>query len=159
MACGLAIRFQKASTSSTGRPERSWRDFVAQAHNTSGLAVGGGFLWIGCNGAGTAAAKRPFDRPFDRRYGEVVKCDMKTGKQVWGYKSPWGGTHGTTYVQETDKLWVIAPTQRLALETDPKDGLRMLRMVSLNMDTPHGVSVVRRKTVGAGGRQPRAAQD
>src|ERR1700704_4510950 len=32
-------------------------DFVAQAHNTSGLAVGGGFLWIGCNGAGTAAAK------------------------------------------------------------------------------------------------------
>jgi len=115
-------------------------DFVAQAHNTSGLAVGGGYLWIGCNGAGTAAAKRAFDRPFDRRYGEVVKCDMKTGKQVWGYKSPWGSTHGTTYVKETDKLWVLAPTQKLALETDPKDGLRMLRMVSLNMDTPHGVN-------------------
>jgi hypothetical protein len=65
---------------------------------------------------------------------------MKTGKQVWGYKSPWGSTHGTTYVKETDKLWVLAPTQKLALETDPKDGLRMLRMVLLNMDTPHGVN-------------------
>src|SRR5215212_4417028 len=61
-------------------------DFVAEAHNTSGLAVGGGYLWIGCNGAGTAASKRAFDRPFDRRYGEIVKCDMKTGKQVKGYK-------------------------------------------------------------------------
>src|SRR5215213_11166122 len=25
-------------------------DFIAEAHNTSGLAVGGGYLWIGCNG-------------------------------------------------------------------------------------------------------------
>src|SRR5689334_21489924 len=80
-------------------------DFVAEAHNTSGLAVGGGYLWIGCNGAGTVAEKRPFDRPFDRRYGEVVKCDMKTGKQVKGYKSPWGSTHGTAYAHDTDKLW------------------------------------------------------
>ena len=28
-------------------------DFVGEAHNTSGLAVGGGYIWIGCNGAGT----------------------------------------------------------------------------------------------------------
>src|SRR4051812_40006972 len=114
-------------------------DFVAEAHNTSGLAVGGGYLWIGCNGAGTAASKRAFDRPFDRQYGEVVKCDMKTGKQVKGYKSPWGSTHGTAYARDTDKLWVIAPSQKLALECDPKDDLRILRMVSLHMDTPHGV--------------------
>jgi len=114
-------------------------DFVAEAHNTSGIAVGGGYLWIGCNGAGTAASKRSFDRPFDRRYGEIVKCDMKTGKQLKAYKSPWGGTHGTAYAHDTDKLWVAAPSQRLALELDPKDDLRILRMVSLQMDTPHGI--------------------
>jgi streptogramin lyase len=114
-------------------------DFIAEAHNTSGIAVGGGFLWIGCNGAGTAAAKRSFDRPFDRRYGEIVKCDMNTGKQVKGYKSPWGGTHGTAWAHETEKLWVAAPSQRLAMELDPKDDLRILRMVSLDMDTPHGI--------------------
>jgi streptogramin lyase len=114
-------------------------DFVAEAHNTSGLAVGGGYLWIGCNGAGTAASKRLFDRPFDRQYGEIVKCDMKTGKQVKGYKSPWGSTHGTAYAQDTGKLWVAAPGHNLALELDPKDDLRILRMVSLKMDTPHGL--------------------
>jgi streptogramin lyase len=114
-------------------------DFIAEAHNTSGLAVGGGSLWIGCNGAGTAAQERTFNRPFDRQFGEVVKCDMKTGKQVKGYKSPWGSTHGTAYARDTDKLWVVAPAQKLALELDPKDDLRLLRMVSLNMDTPHGI--------------------
>jgi streptogramin lyase len=114
-------------------------DFVAEAHNTSGIAVGGGYLWVGCNGAGTAASKRPFNRPFDKQFGEVVKCDMKTGKQVKGYKSPWGSTHGTAYAHDTDKLWVVAPSQKLALELDPKDDLRMLRMVSLRMDTPHGI--------------------
>lgn len=113
-------------------------DFIAEAHNTSGIAVGGGYLWIGCNGAGTAAAKRAFDRPFDRRYGEIVKCDMK-GKQVKGYKSPWGATHGTAYAHDTDKLWVAAPALKLAMELDPKDDLRILRMVSLDMDTPHGI--------------------
>jgi streptogramin lyase len=113
--------------------------FVAEAHNTSGIAVGGGFLWIGCNGAGTAASKRSFDRPFDKKYGEIVKCDMKTGKQVKGYKSPWGSTHGTAYAHDTDKLWVAAPAQKLALELDPKDDLRMTRLVALDMDTPHGI--------------------
>ena len=62
-------------------------DFVGEAHNTSGLAVGGGFIWIGCNGAGTAASLREFKRPFDRNYGEIVKLDMK-GKQVKGYRTP-----------------------------------------------------------------------
>jgi hypothetical protein len=114
-------------------------DFIAEAHNTSGLAVGGGYLWIGCNGAGTAAANRPFNRPFDRRYGEVVQCDMKTGKQVKGYKSPWGSTHGTAWANDTGKLWVVGPSQRLAFECDPKDDLRILRMVPLRMDTPHGI--------------------
>lgn len=113
-------------------------DFIAEAHNTSGLAIGDGYLWIGCNGAGTAAAKRPFNRPFDRSYGEIVKCDMH-GKQVKAYKSPWGGTHGTAWAHDTGKLWVAAPAQRLAMELDPKDDLRILRMIQLRMDTPHGI--------------------
>jgi hypothetical protein len=114
-------------------------DFIAEAHNTSGLAVGGGYLWIGCNGSGTAAANRPFTRPFDKSYGEIVKCDMKTGKQVKGYRSPWGGTHGTAYAHDTDKLWAVAPGQGLALEMDPKDDLRILRMVTVGTGTAHGI--------------------
>jgi hypothetical protein len=116
-------------------------NFVAEAHNTSGLAVGGGFLWIGCNGAGTAAATRPFNRPFDKSYGEIVKCDMKTGKQVKGYRTPWGGTHGTVYDRATDKLWAVAPGQQLAVEMDPKDDLRISRMVSIGGGTAHGIEL------------------
>jgi hypothetical protein len=116
-------------------------DFIAEAHNTSGLAVGGGFLWIGCNGSGTAAATRPFTRPFDKTYGEIVKCDMKTGKQVWGFRTPWGGTHGTVYDRNTDKLWAIAPGLNLAVEMDPKDNLRISRMVPITSGTAHGLEI------------------
>jgi hypothetical protein len=116
-------------------------DFIAEAHNTSGLAVGGGYLWIGCNGAGTAAANRPFNRPTDKSYGEVVKCDMKTGKQLKAYRTPWGGTHGTVYERTTDKLWVVDPGHQLAVEMDPKDDLRILRMISVGGGTPHGIEI------------------
>jgi hypothetical protein len=116
-------------------------DFIAEAHNTSGLAVGGGYLWIGCNGSGTAAANRPFTRPTDKPYGEIAKCDMKTGKQVKAYRSPWGGTHGTVYDRNTDKLWAVAPGMGLAVEMDPKDDLRILRMVSIGGGTPHGIEI------------------
>ena len=76
-------------------------DFIAEAHNTSGLAVGGGFLWIGCNGAGTAAANRPFNRPTDKQYGEIVKCDMKTGKQLKAF-APSGPSSGYLPISMAD---------------------------------------------------------
>ena len=113
-------------------------DFVGEAHNTSGLAVGGGFIWIGCNGAGTASNLREFKRPFDRSYGEIVKLDMK-GKQVKGYRTPWGGVHGTYYHRATDKLWAVAPGLGFLAEMDPKDDLRISRMLQIRMNVPHGL--------------------
>jgi hypothetical protein len=117
-------------------------DFIAEAHNTSGLAVGGGYLWIGCNGSGTAAANRPFNRPTDKSYGEIVKCDMKTGKQVEAYKTPWGSQHGTTWAKDTNTLWAIAPGYNMAVELDTKDKYRLLRMVNIGGGTGHGLEVL-----------------
>src|SRR3954447_15389069 len=118
-------------------------DFIAEAHNTSGLAVGGGYLWIGCNGGGTAAQTRPFTRPFDKSYGEIVQCDMVTGKQVSGYRTPWGSQHGTAWAKDTNKLWAVSPGLGFAAELDPKDNLRLLRMVNIGMaGTPHGIEVI-----------------
>ena len=114
-------------------------DFVAESHNMSGLAVGGGYLWIGCNGSGTAASLREFKRPFDKSYGEIVQCDMKTGKQVKGYRTPWGGVHGTAYNRQTDKVWAVAPGLGFLAEMDPKDDLRILRMVPIRQNVPHGL--------------------
>ena len=117
------------------------QDFIGEAHNTSGLAVGGGFIWVGCNGAGTAASLREFKRPFDKSYGEIVKLDMK-GKQVKGYRTPWGSQHGTYYNRQTDKLWAIAPGLGLLVEMDPKDDLRISRMVQIKMNVPHGLDML-----------------
>ena len=113
-------------------------DFIGEAHNTSGIAVGGGHIWVGCNGSGTAASLREFNRPFDKNYGEIVQLDMK-GKQVKGFRTPWGGVHGTVYNRDTDKLWAVAPGLGFLAEMDPKDDLRILRMVTIRMNVPHGV--------------------
>ena len=116
-------------------------DFIGEAHNTSGLAVGGGFIWVGCNGSGTAAQLREFKRPYDRNYGEIVKLDMK-GKQVKGYRTPWGSQHGTYYHRPTDKLWAVAPGFGMLAEMDPKDDLRITRLVQIRtMNVPHGLDM------------------
>src|SRR5215510_8035501 len=46
-----------------------------ESHNTSGLAVGDGYLWLGANGG--VSGRRPA-RPTDRPYGEIVQADLKT---------------------------------------------------------------------------------
>jgi streptogramin lyase len=115
-------------------------DFIGEAHNTSGIAVGGGHIWVGCNGSGTAASLREFKRPYDKNYGEIVKLDMK-GKQVKGYRTPWGSVHGTVWAHDTGKLWAIAPGPQLAVEMDPSDDLRISRMVSIGGGTAHGIEI------------------
>src|ERR1700739_4980301 len=66
-----------------------------EAHNTSGLAVGGGFIWIGCNGG--VSGRRPA-RPNDRTTAEILQADMKTGKTIKFHQMAWaaGGIHGGT---------------------------------------------------------------
>lgn len=116
------------------------QDFIGEAHNTSGLAVGGGYIWVGCNGAGTAASLREFKRPFDKSYGEIAQLDMK-GKQVAGYRTPWGGSgvHGTFYMRDTNMLWAVAPGFGFLAEMDPKDKLRIVNMLQIKMNVPHGL--------------------
>lgn len=114
------------------------QDFVGEAHNTSGLAVGGGYIWVGCNGAGTAASLREFKRPYDKNFGEIVQLDMK-GKQVMGVRTPWGGVHGTFYRRDTNMLWAVAPGLGFLAEMDPKDKLRIVSMLPIKQNVPHGL--------------------
>ncbi len=105
---GSAIRFPSASTCSTGKPAKcsrtSWARRTTRAASRSAADSSGSVA--------TAPAPRrilrEFKRPFDRNYGEIVKLDMK-GKQVKGYRTPWGSVHGTFYNRQTDKLWAVAP--------------------------------------------------
>jgi hypothetical protein len=66
--------------------------FPTESHNTSGLAVGGGYVWVDANGRNSRREKRP----TDHAYGEILQVDMKTGKTVKAWRTPWGGCHGIT---------------------------------------------------------------
>src|SRR6266404_3725113 len=56
------------------------------SHNTSGMAVGGGYLWLAANGG--VNNRRP-PRRTDKPYGEIVQADLKRGKTVKLHPLPW----------------------------------------------------------------------
>src|SRR3982074_1132450 len=71
-----------------------------ESSNTSGIAYGGGFLWMAANGK---AIGRPA-KSTDATKGEVIKVDPATGRTVARFPVPdGGGVHGLVYAQDT--LW------------------------------------------------------
>jgi hypothetical protein len=108
-----------------------------ESHNTSGVAVGGGYLWLGANGG--VSGRRP-PRPQDKPFGEIVQADIKTGKTIKVYRPPWlTGVHGITWVEQTQTLWSTALSINALAELDPKDNLRILRLIPVTGDRPHGL--------------------
>src|SRR5712692_1836986 len=107
-----------------------------ESHNTSGVAVGAGYLWLGANGG--VSGRRP-PRPTDKPYGEVIQADLKTGKTVKIHQLIWGGgVHGITFVPQTQTLWMTALSIQAVAEIDPKD-FRVLRIRPARGDRPHGL--------------------
>lgn len=111
-------------------------DLQTESHNTSGVAVGAGYLWLGANGG--VSGRRP-PRPTDKPFGEVIQADLKTGKTVKIHPLLWGGgVHGITFVPQTQTLWVTALSIQALAEVDPKD-FRVLRMRAARGDRAHGI--------------------
>jgi streptogramin lyase len=107
-----------------------------ESHNTSGVAVGAGYLWLGANGG--VSGRRPA-RPTDKPFGEVIQADLKTGKTVKIHQLIWGGgVHGITFVPQTQTLWVTALSIQAVAEVDPKD-FRVLRLRPAHGDRAHGL--------------------
>jgi hypothetical protein len=115
------------------------QEFQSESHNTSGIAVGGGYLWLNANGAGSAAQMRE-KRPRDRPFGEIIQADMKTGKTIRAYDPPWGGVHGAEYVAERKTLWVVALSVNALAELDVNDNFRIVRLIPVRHNTPHGLA-------------------
>jgi hypothetical protein len=106
-----------------------------ESHNTSGIAVGGGFLWMSGNGRGVL--REP--RPTDRTGGELLQCDLKTGKTVRRFVPPWpGGLHGATWNNNTQTLWLAAVGINALVEVDPKDNFRVEHIVPARSSRIHG---------------------
>jgi hypothetical protein len=107
-----------------------------ESHNVSGIGVGGGCLWMGCNGMGAGRAARPTDRPG----GEVLHCDLETGKTLKRYEPRYpGGIHGVTWNYATNTLWVAALGINALAELDVKDNFRIVREVPVHLGRAHGI--------------------
>ena len=112
-------------------------ELQTESHNTSGLAVGGGYLWLNANGG--VSGRRP-PRPADKPFGEIVQADLKSGKTINVIRPPWrGGVHGLTWNEQTRTLWSVALNISALAELDPNDKLRVLRIIPVKGDRPHGL--------------------
>jgi hypothetical protein len=108
-----------------------------ESHNTSGMAVGGGFIWMSANGG--VSNRRP-PRPTDSPKDEIVQCDMETGKTIRRYAPPWpSGSHGIVWSEQTNTLWVTAVGLKTIAELDPKDNFRILHMIPVQYQRVHGL--------------------
>ena len=115
---------------------RVLHDIQTESHNTSGIAILGGSLFLGANGG--VSGRRP-PRPTDKPYGEVVEADLKTGKTIKIHPLLWGGgIHGITFVRETKTLWLTALSIQAVAEVDPKD-FRVVRLRAARGDRAHGL--------------------
>lgn len=87
------------------------REIPTESSNTSGLAVGGGALWLAANGPGTLW-RAP--RPTDATSGEILQVDPSSGRTLQRWPLPGGGgTHGIEYDPfEPDTLWLTTLKQQ-----------------------------------------------
>jgi hypothetical protein len=108
--------------------------FQTECHNCSGLAVGGGYLWLSANGAAQ------FDRPIkiDNKGQEILQCDM-TGKVLKRHAVPigGGGVTGIEYVDGT--LWMVASRLRALMQVNAET-FQPIIAHPFQLQRPHGLA-------------------
>ncbi|HTM47370.1 MAG TPA: hypothetical protein VL285_01735 [Bryobacteraceae bacterium] len=114
-----------------GKPLRS---VDTESSNTSGIAFGGGYLWMAANGKATGREAKPTDATT----GEVIQVDPGTGKTISRHKVPGdGGVHGLEYAQ--DKLWITSLKIQKLTQVDPKT-FRVLHQIPVHLGRAHGLA-------------------
>lgn len=114
----------------TGRPLAKYE---TQSSNTSGIAAGGGFVFMGANGPAFLRPPRPHDV---LKNGRIVKLNAKTGEHIMNYQTPdGGGLHGMLWAK--DSLWI---TQFRPLKVVQADAdLNTFHDFDLPLNRPHGL--------------------
>jgi outer membrane protein assembly factor BamB len=106
-----------------------------ESSNTSGIAYGGGFIWMGANGKATF--RKP--KPTDATSGEVIKVDPKTGHTVARYPNPdGGGLHGLLYDKGT--IWMTCFKWQVLAQVDAKT-FEIKRKVPVALGRAHGLAL------------------
>lgn len=105
-----------------------------ESSNTSGIAYGGGYLWMGANGGPLGR----FPRPDELKYGRIVKVDPDTGRTVGVYRIPdEGGVHGVLWAD--DSLWLTCFKWNALVRVDP-DTFKVQHRFPLHLTRAHGLA-------------------
>ena len=111
------------------------RSVPTESSNTSGIAFGGGYLWMAANGKAIGRPARPTDAQAG--HGEVVQVDPANGKTVKRFPVPGGGgVHGLVYAEDT--LWITSLKLKKLSQVDPKS-FRVLHQIPVPFDRAHGL--------------------
>ena len=105
-----------------------------ESSNTSGIAYGGGVLWMAANGKATYRDPKP----TDAKSGEVIKVDPATGKTIARYPNPdGGGLHGLLYHEDT--IWMTCFKWKVIAQVDAKT-FKVIRKVPVHLERSHGLA-------------------
>jgi streptogramin lyase len=105
-----------------------------ESSNTSGMAYGDGYLWMGANGGPLGRMARP----GEPTYGRIVKVDPETGRTVGLYRIPdGGGVHGLVWAD--DSLWFTCFKWNVIARVDP-DTFEVKSKFPLHLTRPHGLA-------------------
>ncbi|MGH9630185.1 MAG: hypothetical protein ACRD7E_17855 [Bryobacteraceae bacterium] len=105
-----------------------------ESSNTSGMAFGGGFLWMAANGKAIGRAPKP----TDAKRGEIVKVDPDSGKTIARYPIPdGGGVHGVVYVDGT--LWLTCFKWQALCQVSADD-FRVMHKIPVHLSRAHGLA-------------------
>ena len=119
------------------------RDIPTDCSNSSGMAYGGGSLWLAANGA--ASLWRPA-RAGDAKagFGEILQVDPESGQTQQRYPIPCGGgTHGVEYDHfEEDLLWITTLKEQTVSKMRISDW-SIQQVIPLPYYRGHGVARVR----------------
>ncbi len=115
------------------------REIPTESSNTSGMACGGGAMWLAANGAGTLwRPARSTDA--EAGSGEIFKVDVHTGATLMRQPVPGGGgVHGMEYDHvEEGFLWITTLKQQ-TLSKVRIEGWEVEHVIPLPYGRAHGV--------------------
>lgn len=105
-----------------------------ESSNTSGMAYGGGYLWMGANGAPALRLARPGELKTRR----IVKVDPDDGRTMGIFDIPDGsGAHGLAWGDNA--LWLICFKWNTIAKVDPVS-FKVLHQIPLQLPGPHGIA-------------------
>lgn len=112
---------------------RALTSYETQSSNTSGIAAGGGHVFMGANGPAHLRPRRPHDVA---KGGRIVKLSAATGEHISNYQTPdGGGVHGLLWAK--DALWItqFRPLKIVQADAD----LNTFHDIDLPLSRPHGL--------------------